>query len=203
MEMLYTVRAWVAWCALAAMAMTFVVALTWPQIRIAYARANPAARCVFLVSVALMTLYGGSKGTGRIVYPTTDPEVRYLLDNGSYVTNDAVRVAFTRNVLVPSTANFYLDRCEIKYTNEAEIVAHIVNAYSNTFDRMTVPFDFAFAAATNHNWYAYTDWTPSPIVHTNGVAIVNWLIGGKTNHLALVRTGIYTNAAKAVAHTEN
>lgn len=155
-----------------------------------------ANKAVFLVGVVLATLYGGSKG--RITFPRTDPETWYLMDSGSYVTNDAVHVAFTRNVIVPATATFELWGLELSYTNESDWAEHSFLAYSSAFAAMAVPFDFAYPAATNYNWIAFTGWTPPPVVHTNGVAFVAWQIGAAkpTNDLAMVRTGVYQGARK-------
>lgn len=188
------IKTWLVFGAVFASVMLFVFALTWNQIRDAYARASPCARGVFFVAVAGITLYGGSKGI--IHFPFTDPEVRYLTDTGSAVSNDFVHVSFNRSVLVPNTASFYIDGCDVLYTNAEDVAAYAFNAYSNTFDRMTVPFDMPYQAATNFNWYAYTDWTPPIAVHTNGVAFVVWQIGSTTNNLSLTRTGVYTNSVR-------
>ena len=158
-----------------------------------------ANRLVFAIGVVLATLYGGSKGFyGRITYPRTDPEVWYLQDNGSYVTNAAVHLAFTRNLIVPASAMFYLYGLESSYTNESDWADFSFCAYSNSFENISVPFDVAWPAATNYNWIAFTDWTPSPTVHTNGVAFVAWQIGvGKPpNDIAMIRTGVYANALR-------
>ena len=158
-----------------------------------------ANRLVFAIGVVLATLYGGSKNFhGRITYPRTDPEVWYLQDNGSYVTNDAVHVAFARNLIVPDSAMFYLYGLESTYTNETDWTDNSFCAYSNSFSNITVPFDFAYAAASNFNWLAFTDWAPSPQTHTNGVAYVTWLIGANkpTNDVALIRTGVYIDARR-------
>lgn len=143
-----------------------------------------------------LVFYGGGKITTSITYPRTDPEVWYLANNGSYVTNDAVHVAFTRNLVVPQTAWFYLYALDQAYTNQADWAEHSFCAYSNTFANMSVPFDFAYPAASNFNWMAFTDWTPPPVTHTNGVAFVAWQIGsGKSiNEIVPYRTGVYTNA---------
>ena len=153
-----------------------------------------ANRIAFAVAVALATHYGGSKGW--IHYPQTDPEVWYLHDSGSYVTNNAVHLSFTRNLIVPATAMFYLYGLELSYTNQSDWADHSFCAYSNRFESMSVPFDFAYDAATNFNWIGFTDWTPPPVTHTNGVAFVAWQIGsGKSiNEIVPYRTGVYTNA---------
>ena len=152
----------------------FASAWLYPHLRRAWDKATALARAVFCGAVAVACLYGGAKHGGTISYPKTDTDVAYLVDSGSYVTNDAVHVAFTRVPTVPDTATFYLDYCAIDATNAQGVATNWVNAKTATFADLTVPFDFAFAAATNYNWMAYTDWTPGPAVQTNGVWHAYW-----------------------------
>ena len=153
-----------------------------------------ANRTVFFLGVVLATLYGGSKGVvGTITYPRTDPETWYLMDNGSYVTNDAVHVAFSRNPILPNTASFYIEGLAVSYTNASDWAEHSFVAYSNTLGSVVSPFDMPYPTATNYNWIVYTDWTPPPTTHTNGVAYAAWQrsADGSTNRIATVKTGIY------------
>ena len=153
----------------------FASAWLYPHLRRAWDKATALARAVFCGAVAVACLYGGAKHkTGGISYPKTDNEIAYLTDAGSYVTNDAVHVAFTRLPMVPSSATFYLDYCALDGTNAQGVATNWVNAKTATFGELTVPFDFAFANATNYNWLAYTDWTPGPAVQTNGVWHAYW-----------------------------
>ena len=157
----------------------FASALLYPYLRSAWNKATALARAAFCGAVVVACLFGGAKHkTGGITYPKTDTDVAYLVDAGSYVTNDAVHVAFTR-VIVPDTATFYLDYCALDATNAQGVATNWVNAKTATFADLTVPFDFAFAAATNYNWMAYTDWTPGPAVQTNGVWHAYWGIDKK------------------------
>lgn len=169
-----------------------------PHLCRAWDKASRHSVKVFLAFCALATMYAGAKHIGRIEYPFTDPEVRYLTDHGSYVTNDYVHIDFTRNLLVPSSATLYVDGCDIQWTNDIDKAAHMFTAYASSFSVTTVPFDLPYAAATNYNWYVYTDWVPPPVVHTNGVAYISWQIGiGKaTNDLAMTRTGVYRDSLR-------
>ena len=156
-----------------------------------------ADRFVFALGVAMLTLYAGSKG-GRVNYPRTDPEVWYLMDNGSAVSNDCVVLNFSRNLIVPATAWFYLYALDSAYTNDADWAEFSFCVYSNRFQNMVLPQIVPFPAATNFNFAAFTDWTPPPVTHTNGVAYVMWQMGSDkpTNNLALIRTGVYANALR-------
>ena len=162
---------------LAVSGLLFASALIYPYLRSAWRQATILARAVFCGAVVVACLFGGAKG--KISYPKTDTDVAYLVDAGSYVTNDAVHVAFTRLPMVPSSATFYLDYCALDGTNSAGVATNWVNAKTATFADLTVPFDFAFAAATNYNWMAYTDWTPGPAVQTNGVWHAYWGVDKK------------------------
>lgn len=165
-----------------------------------FRRLSPASKAVAVVIVGGMTWFAGGKHViGTITFPFTDIATRYLVNAGSYVTNDFVHVSFTRNPLVPSTASFYLDACPVSVTNISDIAANSFNVYSNTFNNFAVPIDVPYAAATNYNWFAYTDWTPSPTVHTNGVAFVLWRQKATNELEAIVvpyRTGIYRDSMR-------
>ena len=163
---------------LAVSGLLFASALLYPCLRNAWRQATNLARAVFCGAGVVACLFGGAKH-GKITYPKTDTDVAYLTDAGSYVTNDAVHVAFTRVPTVPDSATFYLDYCALDGTNEQGVATNWVNAKTATFADLEVPFDFAFANATNYNWLAYTDWTPGPAVQTNGVWHAYWGIDKK------------------------
>ena len=166
---------------LAVSGLCFLAAFAAPYVKATWDRASKFARAVFCGAAVGAVLFGGAKNgaTGKITYPKTDNEIAYLTDAGSYVTNDAVHVAFTRLPMVPDTATFYLDYCALDGTNEQGVATNWVNAKTATFGELSVPFDFAFANATNYNWLAYTDWTPGPAVQTNGVWHAYWGVDKK------------------------
>ena len=184
----------------AGLTFTLLFAAIWPYLAAAWdAMGRQNIRRVFLLGATMATLYGGAKHIiGKITYPRTDPETWYLLDNGSYVTNDAVHVAFARNPILPASANIFIEGLELSYTNANDWAEHSFLAYSNTLGNVSSPFDLSFPAATNYNWIAYTDWTPPPTTHTNGVAYAAWQrsIDGATNRIATVKTGIYIDSLR-------
>ena len=189
-ETTYEVLMWLALGGLALSLALFAVAWLYPYVCRAWDKASHLARAVFCGAAVGAVMFGGAKNgaTGKISYPKTDNEIAYLTDAGSYVTNDAVHVAFTR-VIVPDTATFYLDYCALDATNAQGVATNWVNAKTATFADLEVPFDFAFAAATNYNWVAYTDWTPGPAVQTNGVWHAYWGVDKKTgSYFIPVRT---------------
>lgn len=139
-------------------------------------------------AIVSCVMYGGSKGvyTRPVSFPRTDIEVAYLVDAGSYVTNDLVHVAFN-SYLIPSSAPIVLAYCPDGSTNEEDIVT----AYEASLADFPNPLDFAFENAISNRWYCYTTWTPGPAVHTNGVWQTIWMTDRRDNrYLIPIRTGI-------------
>lgn len=142
--------------------------------------------------VLCMVWTGSTKsGIGRVTYPFTDVEMRYLYDAGSYVTNDYVHVEFTKSAVVPDSADFLGYFRPIGSTNDAEWVCFL----DTTFAQFHSPSNVPFAGAITNDFQFFTTYTPGPVVHTNGVAVVNWQRNFEQDgrYLATVRTGVYTN----------
>ena len=143
-----------------------------------------ANRVAFLAAVAAATIYGGSKG--RVIFPRTDPDVAWLSDRGSYVTNDYAHIDFVR-VAVPDSAPLLIDIRPVGSTDEAEWATLI----ETTFSAFPPPQDVALVAATNFDWAVYTTWTPGPAVETNGVWHANWgLDRRERRYLIPLRTAV-------------
>ena len=122
--------------------------------------------------------------TSRVNFPPTDPEVAYLIDNGSYVSNDVVHVDFN-TFLIPGDAPIALAYWPNESTNEADIVELFIDALS-AWPR---PLDFEFENAISNRWYCYTTWTPGPAAHTNGVFQQVWMTDRRENRNAIpIRT---------------
>ncbi len=132
-----------------------------------YKRLPKVERVIIAAFVAVMTHYGATKGT--VSYPRTDADVQYFIDAGSYVTNDAVWVSFTTQV-VPPAADFIGAARAVDSTNDADWVEFL----SGTVGEYSTPQFVPFPNATNYNFQFFTTWTPGPVVHTNGVLTVNW-----------------------------
>lgn len=157
------------------------------RLRIAFSNSN--------VSLALSTLavlgiahYGATKGivTRDVIFPRTDPAVAYLEDDGSYVTNNMVHVAF-KSYLIPGDAIIVLDYWPVDSTNEADVVT----AVSGPLSMFPNPMDYAFENAISNRWYCYTTWTPGPAVHTNGVWQAIWMTDRRENrYLIPIRTRV-------------
>lgn len=137
----------------------------------------------FAAIACVCTIYARK---GSVYYPRTDPTVSYLIDRGSYVTNDLVHIDFLR-VIVPDTATLYIDRRQVDSADDEDWVTH----ETMTFAECSPPLDIPYADATNYDWAVYTDWTPGPSVVTNGVWHAFW---GKDNRQRMffipVRTAV-------------
>ena len=138
-----------------------------------------------------IVMYGGSKGIVR--FPYTDVEKRYLFDAGSYVTNGYAHVAFSALIL-PQSATIYAYSRPYGSTNDAEWVERMMVSLaelatpSNIYTR-----DIYYEGAEDSEMMVFTDYTPSPVAHTNGVAVVFWQRPSinETNKAAMVRTGLW------------
>ena len=151
-----------------------------------------------LVAFCGLAYYGSTKNAGivsRVYFQFTDPESRYLVDNGSYVTNDFVHVDFTRHV-APGSAELRIDYYPVD-TPASNVVDAAENLVTTTFDDFPVPQNIAFENATNYHFVVYTTWTPGPSVHTNGVL---QLIGRQDmaghGYFVPSRTGIHEDGVK-------
>lgn len=127
-------------------------------------------RLGFWFCIICVTLYAGSKSpVGTITFPRTNADMQYLINRGSYVTNDYIHVDFT-TIVVPSSANLYGAYRQLDLTNDTDWVEFV----ATTIEQFNPPQDIQFASATNYNFVFYTDWSPQPAVHTNGVLTVGW-----------------------------
>ena len=127
-----------------------------------------AVRAALLVPfIAGMVIHGGSKA--RVTYPQTEAGRAYLVDRGSYVTNDCVHLVFERRI-VPDDAALVVERRPVASTNDAEWAEFL----RTTFAVLPVPADLPCAGATNWDWCVYSDWAPPPSVHTNGILEAKW-----------------------------
>lgn len=125
------------------------------------------ARKIFFFAATGLTLYAGAKWMPTVTYPAVG-DVNYLIDRGSYVTNDYVHIDFS-TVVIPTNANLYIFRKALDIA-EAQWVEHL----ETTIGEFNPPQDIYFPTASNYNWMVFSDWTPGPAVETNGVWHAYW-----------------------------
>ena len=132
-----------------------------------------AVRFALLVPfVAGMIVYGSTKA--RVTYPMTEAGRTYLVDRGSYVTNDFVHIDFERRI-VPDDAALVIERRGVASTNDTDWAEFL----RTTFAAFAVPTDLPCAGATNWTWIVYADWAPGPSVHTNGILETKWGVSAR------------------------
>lgn len=149
---------------------------------------------IVVAPFVLCMIWTGSTKNGSVTYPYTDVEVRYLYDAGSYVTNDYVHVEFARSAVVPDSAPLLGYYRPVGSTNDSEWVQFL----DSTFAEFHTPTNIPFAGALTNDFQFFTTYTPGPVVHTNGVAVVNWQQNFERDgqYLATIRTGVYTNGCR-------
>ena len=147
------------------------------------------ARKIFFFAVAGLALYAGAKRSGIVTYPAVG-DVSYLIDRGSFVTNDFVHVDFS-TVVIPSSANLYIYYRALASTNVTDWTEYL----ATTIGEFDPPQDIVYPAATNFNWMVFSDWTPGPAVETNGVWHAYWGIDQQRHEkLIPIRTAVRVNS---------
>ena len=132
-----------------------------------------AVRYALLVPfVAGMIVYRSTKA--RVTYPMTEAGRAYLVDRGSYVTNDFVHIDFERRI-VPDDAALVIERRGVASTSDTDWAEFL----RTTFAAFAVPADLPCAGATNWTWIVYADWAPDPSVHTNGILEAKWGVSAR------------------------
>lgn len=111
----------------------------------------------------------------------TSTEIKYLVDKGSWVSNNVVHIEFETRLL-PKTAELFLDY--IPKSEPADSTAYTTYFYSTVENTPTI-IEFEFENAISNRWVFYTTYTPGPNVHTNGVAVAEFLKSTKYDNVAV------------------
>lgn len=134
-----------------------------------------------------------SSSNDKIYFLQTDSELIHLYDQGSYVSNNVVHLHYATRLL-PDDAPLFLD-C-IPKTEPFDSVAYS-NILSATVATLPEIFEFEFENAISNRWVFYTTYTPGPIAHTNGVAVVEFLRPARCVNVAIPkRTTIWEDGSK-------
>jgi len=150
---------------------------------------------LWLAPFVIAFVYTGStKVTGRVEFPYTDVEQRYLIDAGSFVTNGYAHIAFSLSPIVPTSAPLMIAVRPYGSTNDLDFVI----LTNTTFAAFGQPKDVAYPGAETNVFQVFTTWTPGPAVHTNGVAVIEWMrpTGLEEGKIVPLRTGFYDNGFK-------
>ena len=115
------------------------------------------ASLVMLVLAAFCTIFG-RKGSVTV----SDP---YIVNAGSYLTNDVAHVAIAkRTPLLPDSTEILVYARPTDSTNVEDWVR--LEPHLTFADH---PYDYALANATNYDVMVAANFTPEPTIHTNGV----------------------------------
>lgn len=159
-------------------------------------------RAVFVVGAALALMYGGTKGFSpeRITFLRTDPEIVYLIDDGSEVSTNSVSVSFASFAL-PQSANVILSYIPKPSTNMADEVVYKEGELSQWEMLMEVgegKWTFDFENANSNRWFCYTTYTPGASVHTNGVAVMEMLFHPTSTNKFIPKNAVIIEDGKRV-----
>lgn len=134
----------------------------------------------------------------RITFLQTDPEIKYLIDEGSWVSNNVVHLEFSTRLL-PSSAPLFLDyipKTEPPESNNySTYLAGTVESVSNTVE-------FTFEGAISNRWVFYTTYTPGPNVHTNGVAVAEFMKATKYDNVAVPKRSTIWEGGERIYPTD-
>lgn len=134
-----------------------------------------------------------------ITFLQVDPEIVYLVDLGSYVSNNVVHLEYSPRLLPPS-APLFLDYIPKTEPLESQ---NYTTYLSGTVESVPQIIEFTFEGAISNHWVFYTTYTPGPNVHTNGVAVAEFLKATKYDNVAVPkRSTIWENDKRIWPETE-
>lgn len=135
-----------------------------------------------LLAVAAI-IVGGTK-PGRVT--VNDP---YIIDRGSFVTNDYVHVAVAaRFDFIPSDMEILVWSRTVGSTNATDWVP-VVRTEEGPYQLREFPLDIPFPLAISNDFMVAANYVPPPVVHTNGVwSIKGFLIPGEAGKAAFPNT---------------
>lgn len=123
----------------------------------------------------------------------TNPEITYLIDRGSWVSNNVVHLEFEARLL-PQSAELFLDY--IPKTEPVDSTAY-ATYYHGTVDNTPTIMEFEFENAISNRWVFYTTYVPGPNVHTNGVAVAEFIKATNYDNVAVPkRSTIWENGRR-------
>lgn len=131
---------------------------------------RPLAMIIPLLFVCSLVIYGGSKSIQQIIFLDDEPEIDFIIDNGSKVEQDGIYLSFVTQI-IPESANFY-GFFKLKDSENAEWEQFLQGTIGAFLTPRTIPFE----NAENYLFIFYTDYVNAPSVHTNGVMNVNWAL---------------------------
>lgn len=133
-----------------------------------------------------------------ITFLQTDPEITYLIDTGSWVSNNVVHLEFSTRLL-PSSAPLFLDYIP---KTESPDSNNYTTYLSGTVESVPKVFEFTFEGAISNRWVFYTTYTPGPNVHTNGVAVAEFMKAIKYDNVAVPKRSTIWEGGERIYPTD-
>lgn len=154
---------------------------------------------LFFLAVACFSVFASfptasEKKFEKIHFYHASPDTVYLIDNGSYVSNNTVHVDFVTRLL-PDSAFIYLDYVPKGEENNPNAYSTYIARHSAQFPRI---MDIEFENAISNRWMMYTTYTPGPVVHTNGVAVAEFLRAKDKDNIAVPKRATIWEDGKKV-----
>ena len=148
---------WLCTVAIIALAVVTVTANVRRAARAARRRLRGPAVVAMAAMAAACTLFA-RKGSVSV----SDP---YIVNSGSYLTNDIAHVAIAkRTPLLPDDTEILVYARQVDSVDPSDWVR--LSPHLTFADH---PYDYTLANATNYDVLVAADFTPAPTVHTNGV----------------------------------
>ena len=123
-------------------------------------------------------LFGSDKSPlASVIFYRTDPEIAWLKDTGSYVSNDVVHVSFQPHAQLPDSAILQLWNCPTNSVEDHSAWAQ----YGADVTLADCPreFDIVYSNALEYAWVFFTTYTRPTQVVTNGVLHINYVRANK------------------------
>lgn len=162
---LQTVILWACAVALILIASVVILAGLVKSAEAAKRRLGVPRSVAAIVALAVACTLFARKGTVTV----SDP---YIVNAGSYLTNDVAHVAIAKlTPLLPNDTDILVYARQVDSTNVTDWVR--LSPHLTFADH---PYDYSLPNATNYDVMVAADFTPAPTVHTNGV----WQMKGFT-----------------------
>lgn len=157
--MIHAIQTAILWaCAAALVLISSVVILAGMGKAAQRAKRRLRGASLGVLALAVACTIFARKGSVTV----SDP---YVLNAGSYLTNDVVHIAIAkRTPLLPDTTEILVYARQVDQTNATDWVR--LEPHLTFADH---PYDYALSNATNYDVMVAANFTPEPTVHTNGV----------------------------------
>ena len=166
--MIHAIHTAIIWaCAVALLIISSVVILAGlgKSAEAAKRRLGGPRSVAAIVALAVACTLFARKGSVTV----SDP---YIVNAGSYLTNDVAHVAIAkRTPILPDDTEILVYARQVDQTNATDWVR--LSPHLTFADH---PYDYALPNATNYDVMVAASFTPAPTVHTNGV----WQMKGFT-----------------------